>query len=128
MRFANAGHPKSLLVRRSEGRAQPLTSVSGKSQPALGLFEAAAYHGSEIKLAAGDLVMLFTDGLYEVEDAKEELYTQALLIESVQRRAQLPAGELFDALLAEIQQFSADKVFSDDVCLVGMEFACPKPT
>ena len=123
MRFANAGHPKPLLVRRSEGRAQPLASGSGKSQPALGLFEGATYQSSEAKLAPGDLVMLFTDGLYEVEDAKEELYTQALLIESVKRRAQLPAAELFDALLAEIQQFSADKAFSDDVCLVGMEFA-----
>jgi sigma-B regulation protein RsbU (phosphoserine phosphatase) len=122
MRFANAGHPKPLLVHRGQCRAQPLTSGSGKSQPALGLFEAAAYQSSEANLAPGDLVMLFTDGLYEVEDAKEELYTQALLIESVQRQAQLPAGEFFDALLAEIRQFSADKTFSDDVCLVGMEF------
>ena len=122
MRFANAGHPKPLLVHRGPGRAQALTSGSGKSQPALGLFEGATYQSSEVKLAPGDFVMLFTDGLYEVEDSKEELYSQPLLIESVQRQAQLPAGELFDALLAEIRQFSAEKTFSDDVCLVGMEF------
>ena len=122
VRYSNAGHPKPLLVRRSEGRAEPLGNASGKSQPALGLFENASYQGSEVKLAPNDLVMLFTDGLYEVEDAKGELYTQALLIEAVQRRAQMPATQLFDEVLAEIQQFAEDKSFADDVCLVGMDF------
>jgi sigma-B regulation protein RsbU (phosphoserine phosphatase) len=123
MHYANAGHPKPLLVRRSEGRVEPLVNVSGKSQPALGLFESASYQGSEVKLSPKDLVMLFTDGLYEVEDAKGELYSQALLVGAVQRRAQLPAAQLFDEVLAEIQQFALDKTFSDDVCLVGMDFS-----
>src|SRR5439155_21854800 len=64
MRYANAGHPKPLLVRRKEARAEPLANASGKSQPALGLFEDAVYQGSEIELSRSDLVMLFTDGLY----------------------------------------------------------------
>jgi serine phosphatase RsbU (regulator of sigma subunit) len=33
----------------------------------------------------------------------------------------LPAGELFDDLLAEIRRFAVDQEFIDDVCLVGME-------
>jgi len=39
----------------------------------LGLFADAAYTTAEVKLSPGDLVMLFTDGLYEVEDRKNEL-------------------------------------------------------
>ena len=66
--------------------------------------------------------MLFTDGLYEVQFPNNELYTQELLLQGVNKRAQLPAAQLFDELLAEIKAVSGEG-FSDDVCLVGMEFA-----
>ncbi|MGA9779368.1 MAG: SpoIIE family protein phosphatase [Limisphaerales bacterium] len=122
MRFANAGHPKPLLVRRSAGRIEPLVNASGKSQPALGLFEDPPYQTTEINLTPGDLMMLFTDGLYEVQGPNEELYSQERLIMDVKDRLQKPAGQLFDELLAAIGEFSVDHEFADDVCLVGMEF------
>ena len=123
MRYANAGHPKPLVIRRVAGQAEPLANASGKSEPVLGLFEDATYQTSEVKLGAKDMVMLFTDGLYEVEGRNDELYSQAMLVAGVQRRAQLPAPQLFDELLAEIGRFSSDNGFADDVCLVGMEYA-----
>jgi sigma-B regulation protein RsbU (phosphoserine phosphatase) len=123
LRYANAGHPKPLHARRSNSQVLPLSNACGKGQPALGLFEDAIYETSQSKLAAGDLVVLFTDGLYEVHNAANELYTQALLIEGVQRRANLAAPRLFDELLEEIGAFSGSRTFSDDVCLVGVELA-----
>jgi sigma-B regulation protein RsbU (phosphoserine phosphatase) len=123
MRYTNAGHPRPVLVRRTAGKIEPLTNVGGKSQPALGLFEQATYQTSEVKLTPKDLVMLFTDGLYEVQDAKQELYSQDLLVGEVKRHLQLPASELFDEVLEQVRKFSADGNFTDDVCLVGMEFA-----
>jgi sigma-B regulation protein RsbU (phosphoserine phosphatase) len=123
MRYANAGHPKPLHVRRSAGAVAPLTNAQGQSQPVLGLTADAAYTTAEVNLSPGDLVMLFTDGLFEVEGRQNELYSQALLIAGVQRRVQQPAAKLFDELLAEIKGFSADNSFADDVCLVGIEFA-----
>jgi serine phosphatase RsbU (regulator of sigma subunit) len=123
MRYANAGHPKPLLIRRGASRVEPLANAAGKSQPVLGLFEDAAYQTSEVKLEVQDLVMLFTDGLYEVQDRNNELYSQELLVAGVQQRVQLPAPRLFDELLAEIRRFSGDSDFADDVCLVGIEYA-----
>jgi sigma-B regulation protein RsbU (phosphoserine phosphatase) len=122
MRYANAGHPKPLLIRRNARQVEPLANAAGKSEPVLGLFEGAAYQTSEVKLSPKDIVMLFTDGLYEVQDRKDELYSQAMLVAGVQRRAQLPASQLFDELLAEIRRFSGDIGFADDVCLVGIEY------
>ena len=72
------------------------------------------------------MVMLFTDGLYEVEGANQQLYTADKLVEAVRRRYQLPAGELFDQLLAEIKEFALGQEFMDDVCLVGVEVAARK--
>ena len=93
MRYANAGHPKPLHVRRREGNVSPVNAPC-KVQPALGLFEGAEYQTSELKLLPGDLIMLFTDGLYEVQGPNDEIYTQDLLIAGVKRRVQQPAGAL----------------------------------
>ncbi|HVU08636.1 MAG TPA: SpoIIE family protein phosphatase [Verrucomicrobiae bacterium] len=122
MRFANAGHPKPLLLRRSRNDVDFLRNASGKSQPALGLFDNPPYQTTEITLEPGDLVMLFTDGLYEVQGANEELYSQERLLLDVKSRLNQRAGPLFDELLNAIRAFSVDNEFSDDVCLVGVEF------
>ena len=122
VRYANAGHPKPLHIRRGASQVMPLANATGKSQPVLGLFEQSAYQTSEVTLAPRDMVMLFTDGLYEVQDRNEALYSQAMLVAGVERRAQLPAPQLFDDLLAEIRRFSGDPGFADDVCMVGMEY------
>jgi sigma-B regulation protein RsbU (phosphoserine phosphatase) len=124
LRYANAGHPRPLVVRRSAGKVEPLgnTSATTKPAPALGLFENATYTTGQSPIAPGDLVMLFTDGLYEVEGANQQLYTNEMLADAVGRLSRLPASDLFDKLLAEIKDFALSKEFSDDVCLVGLEF------
>ena len=122
VRFANAGHPKPLILRRSENRIETLANACGHGQPALGLFEEPPYETSEAQLVAGDFVMLFTDGLYEVQGANEELYTQQRLLLDVKNLIAKPAAQLFDELLETIRAFSIDHEFEDDVCLVGMEY------
>jgi sigma-B regulation protein RsbU (phosphoserine phosphatase) len=123
LRYANAGHPKPLLLRRSRDRVEPLVNECGHSQPALGLFDDPPYHTSETVMTPGDFVMLFTDGLYEVQGPNEELYSQQRLLLDVKNRIQLPAGRLFDDVLEAVRNFSVDQEFDDDVCLVGLEYA-----
>jgi sigma-B regulation protein RsbU (phosphoserine phosphatase) len=123
MRYANAGHPKPFHVRRQGGQVLPLANASGRSQPALGLMEDAKYLTSEIILATRDLILLFTDGLIEVQNPAGELYTSQMLLAAVQQRLDSTAPELFDGLLKEIQTFGKEAAFMDDVCLVGMDFA-----
>jgi phosphoserine phosphatase RsbU/P len=123
VRFANAGHPKPLIVRHASGQIEPLANDCGRGQPALGLFdEPPPYQTTETTMARGDFLMLFTDGLYEVQGANEELYTQQRLMVDMQHLLGQPAGELFDNLLETIRTFSTDREFEDDVCLVGMKF------
>jgi sigma-B regulation protein RsbU (phosphoserine phosphatase) len=122
MRYANAGHPKPLHVRRHGGQVIPLGNASGKSQPALGLLEDSGYQSSEIILSPQDRILLYTDGLVEVQSKTTELYTPLLLRAAVERRRDLPAGQLIDEVLAEIREFAGGEAFTDDVCLVGMDF------
>lgn len=120
--YANAGHPKPLLVHRRTGQVEFMKGADAKPRPALGLFEGSVYPTSQCDLAAEDLVLLFTDGLYDVE-GKEDVLSPEWLFSEVQKRNRLPAGSLFDELLDEIRKVSHDAAFADDVCLLGMEVA-----
>lgn len=127
MRFANAGHPKPLVLRRETGRMEPLANACGRGQPALGLFDDPPYETTEARIKPGDFVMLFTDGLFEVQGSNEELYSQQRLMLDVQNLQHKPAEELFDNLLEAIRAFAVSHEFEDDVCMVGMEIATGKP-
>lgn len=122
--FANAGHPNPLLIRRSRGGTEAL---QGKSGPALGIFADAEYRSFQTPLGPGDLVLLFTDGLFEVENGAGDLYSYEDLQAAVQRREALPKEELCDGVLAEIREFAEGRDFPDDVCLIGMEMIARLP-
>ena len=123
LRYANAGHPKPLLVHGGAGEVGTLVNDCGRSQPALGLFDDPPYLTSETSISPGDFIMLFTDGLYEVQGQNEELYSQQRLLLEVKNFIHLPAGELFDQVLETIRAFALDQEFDDDVCLVGLAYS-----
>ena len=127
LRFASAGHPSPFLVRRSQAVAEPLTSCDPRHGPALGLFERSDFPTCHCPLSVEDMVILFTDGLYEVDGPGQAEYGQERLLAAVRRKASLPAPQLFDEILNEVQQFSQGKEFGDDVCLVGVELASSDP-
>jgi PAS domain S-box-containing protein len=120
MRYAHAGHPNPLHVRRSAGTVETF-QLTDRHGPALGVFENAQYRTGRCSVAPGDLIVLFTDGVFEVEIAKDDYYGEQRLATAVRQRIGLPPEELFAQVLDEIQQASVDKEFSDDVCLLGVE-------
>jgi len=129
LRYANAGHPKPLHLRRSENRVDVLSADGSRPGSALGVFEHAAYRTYEGAVKPGDLILMFTDGIFEVEGPAGDYFDQQRLIASVERRLQAPSEELLEALLAETKDYSTQHQFGDDVCLVGVELKhlLPRP-
>ena len=121
--FANAGHPSPLLVHAVSGLFEPITA-NRMAGPALGLFESAQYQTYKLPVAAGDLILAFTDGLFEAENANAEAYSLARLHNSILCHKDLPLKQLMQAVFNEIEDFAEDKIFSDDVCFVGVEITC----
>jgi serine phosphatase RsbU (regulator of sigma subunit) len=72
-------------------------------------------------MAKGDLVMLFTDGLYEVEDATGTFFNEEQLRATASRHAALVPREFFDRVLGDIRKYSQSETFADDVCVVGVQ-------
>ena len=129
LRYANAGHPHPLhLARAANGSVSTASPLDGgRPGPALGIFDGAKYETLRCKLSPHDVVLLFTDGLFEVEGLEGQLYDYQRLLRAVGNRTQLPAVELCSSLLAEVQQFSATQEFNDDVCLVAMDIDSRQP-
>ncbi|MEY2545559.1 MAG: phosphoserine phosphatase RsbU/P [Verrucomicrobiota bacterium] len=118
MCYASAGHPAPVLaspVKKSVG------SLQGTQGPALGLVDKASYTSTRRTMAAGDFLVLFTDGLYEIDGPLHEPYGQERLPNAIRNRMKMSPPILFDELLGSIRDFSVNHEFEDDVCLVGME-------
>ena len=118
--YANAGHPAPLHLRRQHGDVVAL-HTDGHNGPALGLFEHSTFTTHQSMFDPGDVALFFTDGLFEVTNATDEEYGTERLLQTVRRLSTLSAAELIPALLADVQQFAAQKEFTDDVCLVGLQ-------
>src|ERR1700745_1823037 len=99
--YADAGRPIPFHVCRVRGVTEPLRS-KGPQGPVLGIFEKATYQNSHCEASVNDLVVLFTDGLFEVEMANDEYYGAERLLAAVCKRISLPTGQLFGEGVAEI--------------------------
>jgi len=121
MKYANAGHPRPLHVRRSAGVVSFLDGGGMRSGPALGVFDGTAYRTHEASLETEDAILLFTDGLYEVEGKDGKLYDQSMLMRAVERRLYRSTEQIFEETVNEVREFSALRAFEDDVCLVGLD-------
>ncbi|MFN0079019.1 MAG: SpoIIE family protein phosphatase [Prosthecobacter sp.] len=120
LRSSSAGHPSALHVRRSDSSAEPIMADT-EAGPALGIFDTAEFTESRRPVSAQDMVMIFTDGLYEVERTDGSIFDKDGLRTAVTGLSRLPTPELFDKLLASIRQTAATGNFDDDMCVVGVD-------
>lgn len=123
VRFANAGHPAPVLLPPDANAPVQLKGDTGKPSPALGLFNDVRYPSSAARFSAKDRIVLFTDGLYEVENAGGQEYGLKSLLANFHLHRDLPSLELFTALTNDAAKFSSKPSFDDDVCLVSVERA-----
>jgi serine phosphatase RsbU (regulator of sigma subunit) len=72
-------------------------------------------------LSAEDLLVFYTDGLIEEESPEGEIFSQERLAQTLAGLSTLSPKEMLGNVLAEIRKFSGQEVFSDDVCLLGVE-------
>jgi serine phosphatase RsbU (regulator of sigma subunit) len=110
--WANAGHNPPLLL-RAGGDVERL-SPSG---PALGIVGRAKWHDAETRFDAGDLLVVYTDGLVEARDADRRFYGVDRLVAAARRPAS-SAEAVRLAVLADLDSHSGAIALRDDLTLV----------
>jgi serine phosphatase RsbU (regulator of sigma subunit) len=78
-----------------------------------------------LPLGAGDVVLLFTDGVTEAMNAAGEPFGEERLAALVEEHGDLPFQELRDRILGEIRAFVGDTGLHDDLTLVLLKVDAP---
>ena len=71
-----------------------------------------------IALQPGDLYLLFTDGISEAMNARDDLFGETRLGQLVETHAHLPSEELRERMLREIAAFVGDAPQHDDMTMI----------
>ena len=110
--YSNAGHNPPIVVRGRD------TAIELNAAGAvLGQFPDWVYEQSEIRLQSGDALLLFTDGLIDAWNEKEESFGEERLVRTAQERPGIPAAQLMESLLDAASKHCGGH-FQDDASVV----------
>jgi phosphoserine phosphatase RsbU/P len=116
--YCNAGHNPPLLVKA--GGAMGKLETGGC---VLGLFADNHYEEGRLTLQPGDLLLLFSDGLPEANDAAGNEFGDARIEDLVMRHAAtLDPPALLARVLQEVSQFCAGAPARDDVTIFVLKY------
>ena len=110
--YSNAGHNPPILV-RADGSALELRVGGG----VLGLFSEWSYEQTQLKLESGDRLVLYTDGITEVESRHDEEFGADRVKEIVVRNRTGSAEEIQRKLMQAVSEHCEEK-FQDDATVV----------
>lgn len=108
--YINAGHNSPILLRAS-GMVEKLQTGG---MP-LGVMQAAPYQSAAVKLAPGDWIAAYTDGVIEAENPVQAQYGEDRLVTMLRWGAAMPPQALLDAILADIDRFAQNAPQHDDI-------------
>ena len=117
VRYANGGHPPSLLV-RADGTLEKLAAGG----TLVGLGGLVPYEEDSVQLAPGDRLYLYSDGVTEHENGSGEMFGEQRLSDFFCRQQQLPLAEGAERFVEDLLQFGEDRAPVDDISLLCIQY------
>ena len=114
--YANAGHPPGYLIRPQRGK-ESIDRLCPTGM-ALGVTEQAQWRQKIARIAPGDLLVLYTDGITEAQNAEGKFFEEDRLLDVVLSNVRHPAAEILSALVDEVHGFVGAASRQDDIALV----------
>ena len=108
--YINAGHNNPIL-RRTSGQIERLT-VGGLP---FGIMPEATYEAATVTLEPGDWLVVFTDGLVEAVNARDEEYGEVRLLSTIEAGRSVEPADLLRRLMNDLDIFVGNTPQHDDV-------------
>ena len=112
--YINAGHNTPIL-RRSAGTVERLT-IGGLP---LGILTGASYESGSLVLQEGDWLAIYTDGVVEAMNQRDEEYGEQRLVQVLNAGAATAPDEMLRRLMSDVDAFVGPTPQHDDItCLL----------
>jgi len=115
--FISAGHNPAWVFRASTGKIEWLCS----DHYALGMFDFATYQSRPFHLCKGDMLVVYSDGLPDAQNEREEMFGEKRLLNVIRQEAPLGSCALEARLLKAIEEFTQGTPQTDDITFVVVE-------
>ena len=115
LRYCNAGHNHPVLVTADGVRRLETGGLI------VGLFDDAEFEEETLRLAHGDLLVVFSDGISEAMDAQGEEFGDARIIECV-RGAERDPEAVLARLFEQLRQFTGEEPQGDDMTMLVLRY------
>lgn len=114
--YANGGHPPGYII--SPGKSKDPIQRLRPTGMALGVSEGAQWKQKIEKLMPGDILILYTDGITEAQNQREQFFGEDQLLDVVLENQNASAGQILEAVLDEVHRFVGSEPRQDDIALI----------
>jgi sigma-B regulation protein RsbU (phosphoserine phosphatase) len=111
--YVNAGHNPPLIVDSAGG-----FRTLGSTGFCLGMFPSVGFETGTVRLASGEILCLFTDGIVESRNPAKEEFGEERLAARLRESASLPAREIIASVYDDVLKFAECSEPGDDMTLV----------
>jgi phosphoserine phosphatase RsbU/P len=117
LRWVNAGHDAAMVYDR---RTDSFSGLGRTGLP-IGVTADGGYEVRERPIAPGQILLAGTDGIWEAQNVRGEMFGKLRLQELVRQHADLPATELIAAVIEAVDRFCRPLPKADDLTLVAVK-------
>ncbi len=118
LRYVNAGHNAPYLLRNGGDRTVEELTTGGTI---IGMFPQTRYEEGTLALHAGDVLIVFSDGVTEALNPADEEFGEERLKEVLRAVAALPVEEMSAQIALELKKWIQDAAQYDDLTFVLMK-------
>jgi serine phosphatase RsbU (regulator of sigma subunit) len=115
--FIGAGHDPAYLFRSATGKIEVLSS----GNLILGAFTPVSYQSSPLHLHQGDILVVYSDGLTEARNQREEMFGEERLLKIIQQEAPSGSHAFQQKFLKAIEEFTQGMPQADDITFLVVE-------
>lgn len=116
MDVVDCGHTNALHLHGSTGE---VTRLKSDNMP-IGFTEWEVYKQMSVRIAPGDMVFFYSDGLIEAKNAQGEVFGMDRLIEFLGQRKDREPAEILKDIYGELVYFSNSVSFADDLTCIAV--------
>jgi len=121
--YSNAGHNPPLIIKKGE-RPNYLKKSGGM---AIGVMEGMDYPTAKLHLQPGEYLYMYTDGVTEATNTKEELFSEERLREDLSKIQDKPIKDVVSDIMLKIDSFSMGMPQADDITMMVLKYIGTDP-